>query len=99
LISGLARAVSHSAVCENDNATLGTLPRGRASVPRRRPRDTLAAVGWVSKERQIATIVLVIGALIALFVFDVSAVFWVLIAVSLLLVAFDMWQKRRLSSH
>lgn len=57
------------------------------------------AVGWLSKERQIATIVLVIGALIALFVFDVSAAFWVLIAASLLLAAVDLWQKRRLRSH
>ena len=56
-------------------------------------------MGWLSKERQIATIVLVIGALIALFVFDVSAAFWVLIAASLLLAAVDLWQKRRLRSH
>ena len=47
---------------------------------------------WVSRERQIAAIVLVVGALIAL-VFEVSAVFWVLIVLSLGVFAFDMWRR------
>jgi hypothetical protein len=54
---------------------------------------------WASRERQIAAIVLVVGALIALFVFDVSAVFWVLIVLSLIVAAFDMWEKRPSSSR
>jgi len=55
--------------------------------------------GWESRGRQIAAIVLVVGALIALFVFDASAVFWVLVVLSLIVAAFDMWEKRQSSSR
>jgi drug/metabolite transporter (DMT)-like permease len=39
---------------------------------------------------------LVVAALVALFVFDVSWLFWMLAAASLVIAAIDFWQKRRL---
>jgi hypothetical protein len=38
----------------------------------------------------------VVAALVALFVFDVSWLFWVLAAASLVVAAVDFWEKRRL---
>ena len=55
--------------------------------------------GWESRGRQIAAILLVVGALIALFVFDESAAFWVLVVLALIVAAFDMWEKSRSSSR
>jgi hypothetical protein len=39
--------------------------------------------------------VLVAAALVVLFVFDVSWLFWVLIGASLVVVALDFWERRR----
>lgn len=54
------------------------------------------ALRWTSRQRQIAAIVLVAAGLIALFAFDLSWLFWVLVLTSLALAAFDLWEKRRL---
>jgi chromate transport protein ChrA len=51
---------------------------------------------WTSRRRQIASIVLVVAAIVALFAFDVSWLFWVLVAASLVIVALDSWERRRL---
>ncbi|HEX2467122.1 MAG TPA: hypothetical protein VHJ54_02850 [Solirubrobacterales bacterium] len=53
-------------------------------------------MAWTSRQRQIAVIICTAAALVALFVFDVSWVFWVFIAASLAIAAFDLWETRRL---
>jgi hypothetical protein len=50
---------------------------------------------WGSRQRQIAAIVCVVVALVALLAFDESAVFWVFIAASVAIAAFDYREKRR----
>jgi len=50
---------------------------------------------WLSRPRQIAAIVCLVLALVAL-VFELTFEFWVLIAASLAIWAFDLWEKRRL---
>jgi hypothetical protein len=49
---------------------------------------------WASTELQIAAIVFVAAALIALFAFDLNWLFWVLVAASLALAAID-WRLGR----
>jgi hypothetical protein len=51
---------------------------------------------WTSRRRQIASIVFVVAAVVALFAFDVSWLFWVLVAASFVIVALDFWARRRL---
>jgi hypothetical protein len=53
-------------------------------------------VGWGSRQRQIAAIACVVVALVALWAFDESTVFWVFIAASLAIGAFEYWETRRL---
>jgi hypothetical protein len=52
-------------------------------------------VAWTSRQLQIAASVCLVVALVALFAFDESAVFWVFIAASLAIAAFDYWENRR----